>query len=199
MNTLACWDNWPLQWYAWDHRERATVFELPIDGELPIEAQEALKNCGWHDKDVVIAWISDDFAVVETLEPLDDDDEKQELTDLNIDWRSKYQQSLDIVVRTGLSHAQNEKIKRHLDRISEDATKIAEESLAKLSQSPRLPLYVLDDRHVSLSTVVLFSVSPVYAVEAARNRAFVKSWAKVEFEPLFQLRIQSLASKPVFE
>jgi DNA-binding XRE family transcriptional regulator len=195
MNTLDCWDEWPLDGYAWSHRHRASLFVLPFDEDFPIEAKEALKKCAWDNKDVVVAWISRDFAVVETLEPEDSDEVKQELADLNLDWRLHYIQSLDIVVGRGLSDARIDELERRLDRLSVDATKIAEVSLSRCS--PRLPLYVLDDRHISSCTVVLFSVGPVNAVEAATNRAFVKSWAAGEFASAFKRRIQTFASEPV--
>ena len=91
------WNIWPFEEFL-EFDPNDLFFSLLLSGQLPHEAIKAIDKIAVTGYGVYLAWKSDSFVIIEHIEPIIDNAEKEDMAGNGIDWRSRLDQSFDVLV-----------------------------------------------------------------------------------------------------
>lgn len=175
------WAQWPLSEYREFH-PYALGFVVALDSDLPPEADTAIRKCPLTGREVLIAWTSPKFTLLEIVEPVTEDEDKDILQNDKIDWQTRVNQALELIVSTEFGDPDSDVVGQWLDDLSDKATEVAAKDFA---MNGDVKLFVIEEGRSTLrSCVVLFGRRCVDRATLDKNRTSVKTWALKTFAPI---------------
>jgi hypothetical protein len=175
------WAQWPLSEYRQFH-PYASGFVVALNSDLPPEADTAIRKCTLIGREVLIAWTGPEFALLEIVEPVTEDEDKEILQIEKIDGQTRVNQKLELIVSRLFDDPDSDVVGRWLGELSDKATKAAAKDFETNSDTK---LFVIEEGRKTLqSCVVMLGVRCVDRVTVDKNRTSVKAWALKTFAPM---------------
>ena len=130
---------------------------------------------------------------MEAIEPITDDEEKEDIHKLGGDWRDCLAQAFDVIpLIEGYDDLGDELLAKWFESFRTNATRKARSKFGS-EERPKHELFLTDDTSTVYWSAISFTVGGLRSELAKTNRELVLTWADSVFQPLLDEQLLLLS------